>query len=446
MSGHAAASNPATAASTVSVDVAGHVDSRQQQQEQQRSLRFAYETSLPASTTRHEDRRHSLPLNYGRPTTGVADASTGIEHVAAVDGRIVRHHHRCPSITPAAVSSSSSGHRSLPRRPLNISCQPRHRTGAAAHQSLGQPVIVRTYSAAPPLHHRHRVSAILEEAEMAQPELPPVNAFSFDDIMKNVESDVSGALDAIAGICASCRYSMSDHYDVHLPPHAHGRDGTYLFMDATMNATVAMEHAATHHNDGTPSRACQVQVDLLESEYHIYNHRDGSDSTRDRISPMALIDGGRAGPNRSGTRMTSTSTSSNQSASLTGLPAPEIITEVRRAGPADEDGYDEDRLHSMPPPPPPPPHPPLSRDLLPRPSLDGRDPSIPHIGDASQLRRSSMMEQFVSWFPWTNEHDQDYVDGGEGEENLRSPVGSDLAGYRTAETRLRGLLATHAPG
>jgi hypothetical protein len=52
--------------------------------------------------------------------------------------------------------------------------------------------------------------------------LPPVEAFSFKGIMDEIKFGVAEDLERIAEICARSKYSLSNQYEVHMPPHGRG--------------------------------------------------------------------------------------------------------------------------------------------------------------------------------------------------------------------------------
>jgi hypothetical protein len=54
------------------------------------------------------------------------------------------------------------------------------------------------------------------------PTLPPLEAFTFSGIMASIGPDVNQDLERIAEICARSRYSLSNQYEVHMPPHGEG--------------------------------------------------------------------------------------------------------------------------------------------------------------------------------------------------------------------------------
>ncbi|KAI9802365.1 MAG: hypothetical protein M1833_001871 [Piccolia ochrophora] len=108
-------------------------------------------------------------------------------------------------------------------RYLSPAPPPRHpqsKTVETGDLTISHPVTVRTYSGDSRQDLGARISVGDGETAMDKVDLPSVEAFSFDGIMSSIDPEVSGTLDAIAGICASSKYSLSNQYDVHLPPQA----------------------------------------------------------------------------------------------------------------------------------------------------------------------------------------------------------------------------------
>lgn len=85
-----------------------------------------------------------------------------------------------------------------------------------------QPVIVRTYSGTRPRSSSSaRPSSIAARGRMKTeppPRLPKVEEFSFDGILRAVEPDIQGTIDAIAEICARSKMSLADEHASHIPP------------------------------------------------------------------------------------------------------------------------------------------------------------------------------------------------------------------------------------
>ena len=85
-----------------------------------------------------------------------------------------------------------------------------------------EPVLVRPYSHHTPSDDPSRKSRMRNKGRSRiddkSCELPPLDRFSFQDILASIDSDVKGSIDAIAEICGRSRMSLADQYGSHLPP------------------------------------------------------------------------------------------------------------------------------------------------------------------------------------------------------------------------------------
>ncbi|KAF2436773.1 hypothetical protein EJ08DRAFT_691094 [Tothia fuscella] len=95
----------------------------------------------------------------------------------------------------------------------------RHRTAKSTSSRVSlssQPVIVRAYTAA----NRSRDSSMAPRVRATRKDagLPPVESFSFDGILRAVESDIQEAIDGISEIYARSRLSMAHEHGAHKPP------------------------------------------------------------------------------------------------------------------------------------------------------------------------------------------------------------------------------------
>ena len=96
-----------------------------------------------------------------------------------------------------------------------------------------QPVVVRTYSASRQhsrpgsgfstprsfaMNAHANASALSASLAGRSDQLPSADDFSFSAILRAVDPEIRGAIDAIAEICARSRMSLADEYDAHLPP------------------------------------------------------------------------------------------------------------------------------------------------------------------------------------------------------------------------------------
>jgi hypothetical protein len=201
------------------------------------------------------DHRYLLPDRHPATSTAAASqtapgrtdvvASTSLEAPAAASNTAASNHRTSLShdLLSRLRSSNNSSTTSLelesdsgrPPTPTASTprARPRHRATkpppSSATSISSKPVLVRTYSGprtngsigGAAIHVRANVSIDgngTVEPIMTSPKLPPVEAFSFDGILRAVEPEIRDALDAIAEICARSRYSLADEYSAHLPP------------------------------------------------------------------------------------------------------------------------------------------------------------------------------------------------------------------------------------
>ncbi|KAI9807211.1 MAG: hypothetical protein M1825_005929 [Sarcosagium campestre] len=142
----------------------------------------------------------------GRNTTVPAHAAASEQ---AAQGETSRH-------------ARSSARRTAALRHLNAVPSSRHRPPPSVGSrgtASSLPVVVHAYSKATNSDVGRAPSVAPDPDTMDRAELPPIDAFTFDGIMKAIDPEISGTLDAIAGICANSRYSLSNQYEVHMAPH-----------------------------------------------------------------------------------------------------------------------------------------------------------------------------------------------------------------------------------
>ncbi|KAI1761403.1 hypothetical protein GGR53DRAFT_30384 [Hypoxylon sp. FL1150] len=162
---------------------------------------------------------------------------------------------------PVPLEDSTTAHCTTALRQLNRSQpSPRHRYTRSSEPSnlnntttetYSQPVVVRTYSGLPPTSSTKRPVSVSTAPPLSSPtaqdpsrnitarnmtlnngydkprlatdaKLPPLESFSFKNIMADIKQDVGADLDRIAEICARSRYSLSNQYEVHIAPQGSG--------------------------------------------------------------------------------------------------------------------------------------------------------------------------------------------------------------------------------
>ncbi|CAD6589655.1 MAG: hypothetical protein ASARMPREDX12_003919 [Alectoria sarmentosa] len=76
-----------------------------------------------------------------------------------------------------------------------------------------KPVLVRSPSTKPDMKQKHQPID-----KSTSPQLPPVESFSFQDILASVGPEVDSSIDAIAEICGRSRMSLAAEHSSHRPP------------------------------------------------------------------------------------------------------------------------------------------------------------------------------------------------------------------------------------
>ncbi len=176
----------------------------------------------PARSAPDFNRRHSLPLNLLPPGLWNSNASSAslVESEEAARGE-------------SSIDEGNVANRILALRQLNGATRSRHqyaKSTGARNSTFSQPVIVRTYSGpSRPRSQQRDIVTVKKEnglsamgAGKMELKLPPVEAFSFKGIMDEIKYGVADDLERIAEICARSKYSLSNQYEVHMPPHGPG--------------------------------------------------------------------------------------------------------------------------------------------------------------------------------------------------------------------------------
>ncbi|KAL8677186.1 MAG: hypothetical protein Q9186_006362 [Xanthomendoza sp. 1 TL-2023] len=86
-----------------------------------------------------------------------------------------------------------------------------------------QPVLVREYSLGNSMSSSPRQSKMRPAKRSSgyrSSGLPPLESFSFQDILASIDSDVQVSIDKIAEICGRSKMSMADEYSSHMPPQS----------------------------------------------------------------------------------------------------------------------------------------------------------------------------------------------------------------------------------
>ena len=78
-----------------------------------------------------------------------------------------------------------------------------------------KPVLVRGPSTKPDMKKKHHSTD-----KSTSPKLPPIENFSFQDILGSIGPEANASIDAIAEICGRSRMSLAAEHSSHRPPHS----------------------------------------------------------------------------------------------------------------------------------------------------------------------------------------------------------------------------------
>ena len=137
------------------------------------------------------------------------------------------------------------------QRPL----QQRATKSASSNISLtSQPVLVRAYTYAnrslPTSAIPHDIGA--PQSMTAAANLPSVDSFSFDGILRAIEPDIHDAIDGIAEIYARSKLSLADDYDAHLSPQGQAAAPRMRYSGLAIR-TVGLERTLTTVTEASSS-------------------------------------------------------------------------------------------------------------------------------------------------------------------------------------------------
>ncbi|KAI4132869.1 MAG: hypothetical protein LQ347_002420 [Umbilicaria vellea] len=219
--------------------------------------------SLPAEVDTaaqgvHDSGEHGTYIKLRKHGIGIRKSSTTEPTIYSQSlpcevfiSRASVHHRRDASAADSRSGASSTldettrAQRAAALRRLNGTAVKAKKASPAAHS---KPVLVRSHSidmpssktAIPDPSERMQDKS----AEKNQCELPPLEAFSFQEILQSISSDIQVPIDRIAEICGKSKLSLANEYSSHMPPHADVSPGT--FQGAHESLDVVFRHRHRH--------------------------------------------------------------------------------------------------------------------------------------------------------------------------------------------------------
>ncbi|KAI4146106.1 MAG: hypothetical protein L6R39_003590 [Caloplaca ligustica] len=179
-----------------------------------------------------------------------------------------------PPSDDQALNERNLAHETALRRLNGLDSQPKRGRKAPDLPSTAstQPVLVREYSQSTPNNRGSRQSIMKQRSHSRSnresSEMPPLESFSFHDILASIDPQVHGSIDKIAEICGRSRMSLADEYSSHLPPHGdfsllnlqdHGDHTAVSRLEPVEEASSTHEESAQEARS-TPSRAARLSL------------------------------------------------------------------------------------------------------------------------------------------------------------------------------------------
>lgn len=168
-----------------------------------------------------------LAIKEGRTVQGVVKehATTRKEVAGLPDGghRTVESSNTQPRPPEIDAQERNSAHQAALRRLTGTSTARLNSDAVDSSSSTSsQPVLVRTYSnpnADPASSNPARMEKNSKSRMRNRSyDLPPLQSFSFQDILASIDPEVRRSIDAIAEICGRSKLSLADEYGSHRPP------------------------------------------------------------------------------------------------------------------------------------------------------------------------------------------------------------------------------------
>lgn len=186
---------------------------------------------------------------------------------------------------PATVRDPSErnlAHEAALRRLHGLDSQSKRGRKASEAPSIAstQPVLVREYSQASPSSAGSKQSRMRQKrnssANRDSSEMPPLESFSFQDILASIDPEIHGSIDKIAEMCGRSKMSLADEYSSHLPPQGdfsllgledHGDQTGISRLEPVEEASSTHEEAA-HDPRSTRSRAARLSLVATSTRAH----------------------------------------------------------------------------------------------------------------------------------------------------------------------------------
>lgn len=192
-------------------------------------------------------------------------------------------------------------------------------------QTTSKPVLVRGPSTKPDMKKKHQPMD-----SSTSPKLPPLESFSFQDILSSIGPEANASIDAIAEICGRSKMSLAAEHSSHRPPQEQlattESSADNFFLPArlepvaeissnrahtrSMSRSLALAAGSAHSADGLPGDPTAATSNVT-SHIHTSASGHGKDEGSSTTTPASLLPQILAWLRRSGSTTTNESTSAS---------------------------------------------------------------------------------------------------------------------------------------
>lgn len=218
-------------------------------------------------TTTHPDGcRLSTSLSHQSWATLSSSLSSGPTSASTISPQ-ARYRHGETALDESTLAQRTTALRQLNGNPRPLSRRPRDSKPLIPRPSTlaSQPVLVRSYSDDAP---ETRLPSIMPSDSISQrvPNLPSVQDFSIESILRAIEPDIRSTLESIAEICGRSKLSLANEYGSHIAPFGEIR--------ASLGGLLTVEEASA-----SSERLADDNVVIVDDDNSVLDSRDLFGST-----------------------------------------------------------------------------------------------------------------------------------------------------------------------
>ena len=242
-------------------------------------------------------------VSQQKPATAAQEITRRDVHTASsinAQRRLAKSSAKEDLIHQQAARRCKTGESSQTKSPESQITSPKSQTTTSS-----KPVLVRGPSIKPDMKKKHQ-----PVDKSTSPKLPPVESFSFQDILSSIGQEANESIDAIAEICGRSKMSLAAEHSSHRPPQ--GQFATTrsspdpFFLPArlepvaetssnrpqtrSMSRSLALATGSAHNGDGLPGEPTAATSNVTSHTHTSSSgHGKGGPSTTASVSLLPQV-------------------------------------------------------------------------------------------------------------------------------------------------------------